>query len=119
MGQKVAGRFTITISGILLESMPGATCVLGGLNKTPVNTDQQRTHRSEEYVNSLTTGTIPVLTKDSIEDIRNVEDAELTFTADNGVEYTVTGATANEAGGWTFGKDGVEASFFGEEAKAS
>ncbi len=119
MGQKVAGRFTITIGGALLESMPGATLVLGGLNKTPVNTDQQRTHRSEEYVNSLTTGTIPVLTQDSIEDIRNVEDDEITFTADNGVEYTVTGGTANEAGAWSFGKDGIEASFFGEEAKPS
>lgn len=119
MGQKVAGRFTITIGGALLESMPGATLVLGGLNKSPVNTDQQRTHSSEEYVNSLTTGTVPVLDQDSIEDIRNVDNDELTFTSNNGVEYTVTGATSNEAGGWTFGKDGIEASFFGEEAKPS
>lgn len=116
---QVAGRFTIVVNGTPLETMPGASLELGGINKTPVNTDQLSTHSKEEYRNALVKGSLVLTPGAPVETLRNLTLATLTFQADNGTKYTVTNVEANESGGWEYKTESIDVEFFGNAAKES
>ncbi len=116
---KVLGRVTIIINGTPKESLPGATLKIGGLNATPINTDQLTTHDIEEYVHATITATFVLTSTADVEAVRNLRDAKVTFEGNNGVSYTVTSARSNTSGDWEIGKEGIPVQIFGNAAQPS
>jgi hypothetical protein len=115
----VLGRVTITVNGQGLESQQGATLKLGGINATPVPTDQGVIHSVEEVTHAMISATIVLPPGAPIEDLRNLRDGTAIFTGDNGITYTITGATANNGGDWEVSRDGLPVEIFGNAAKPS
>ena len=116
----LAGRFTITVNGSPLESMPGATLTLGGVGQVPVVTDQLVVHSmDEEPAAAMVKGTIPMTPGLDIEGLRALRDATIGFFANNGTSYSVTSGCAHQSSGWELSKDGLPVEFFGSAAKPS
>ncbi|PAL25474.1 phage tail tube protein [Sphingopyxis sp. GW247-27LB] len=81
---QVVGQATIKVDGDTLETKAGATLELGGPVRTAQRGDYQAGAFSEETVESKLTCTLLVKRNTRITNLREIDNATVTFNADTG-----------------------------------
>lgn len=117
---KFLGRATITVDGVVLNSMPGASIDIGGVKRTAVTLDNGKVGFSEEPMPSQVDCNIAVDKNTSLAEIRDWDDVTIGFACDTGQRYVIAGAFSMNPPKAT-AKDGgsVPLSFSGPPAEES
>ncbi|MBI1262948.1 MAG: hypothetical protein GC184_14620 [Rhizobiales bacterium] len=89
---KFLGRAVITVDGIELPSMPGATIDIGGPKRTEVVLDNGTVGFSEEPTPSAVECTITMDKNTRLAAMRDWDDVTISFACDTGQRYVVNNA---------------------------
>jgi hypothetical protein len=118
MSKKRLGKAFIKVDGKLLESMPGAKIDIGGPVRNPVVGNTQVHGFAESVKESTMECEISVGTDTSLDALRKIEDATITFEADTGQTYVIRNAWLTEPPVVTDGEGGkVPLKFAGPPAE--
>jgi len=92
----------------------------GGISSSPVVADSGRVFSSDEPKPGGIKFTLIMTPGNPYESvIRRLRDGTIIHQWDTGDTYTLTAATADDAGSWEWTPDGLECKFFGNEAQPS
>lgn len=100
------GKAYIKTDGTLLRSLDGAKLDLGGNYHTAVKGSHTVHGHTSKIKESMLECEIVLAQGDSLESIRNINDATVTFECDSGQTYVVRGAALAETLSITEGDDG-------------
>lgn len=113
---QISGVARIKVDSELLESLPGATLRLGGVNRKP-KTGHRVYGFSEEVVQSEVEVTIVRKNGTPIEKLRKATASLITFEEDIGKVYMIANAVLENPPELTDGEGEVKLKFFGDPAK--
>lgn len=118
---QVASRAFITINGESMEIVAkSAKFTPGGISSSPVVADSGRVFSSDEPKPGMCGFTLIMTPGNKFESvIRTLRDGTVVFQWDTGETYTITSATAHEAGDWEWGPEGLECKIFGNKGQPS
>lgn len=118
---QAAKRAFITINGEAMEIVAGSARLTGGgISSSPVVADSGRVFSSDEPKPGGVAFTLIMTPGNPYENVvRRLRDGTIVFQWDTSEVYTLTSATADDAGSWEWGPDGLQCKFFGNEAQPS
>lgn len=90
MGQ-LLGRATIRVDGRVIETAKGASLDLGGTKRNPI-VYGRKVGYAEETMNAMIEGETSLEEGMTLEDLRNIAGAVVTFACDTGQSYVVRDA---------------------------
>lgn len=94
---QVTGRVFITVAGQRLASKEGAKLIMGGFDRDPVVADAGVVGYSEKIVPPGVECTIVHTAATSLEALRNITNASLSFDTDTGRSFVLAGAWCAKA----------------------
>lgn len=94
---KVTGRVFVTVAGTRLASKEGAKLIMGGFDREPVIADTGVVGYSEKIVAPGVECTIVHTAETSLEALRNITNASLSFDTDTGKSFVLSGAWCSKA----------------------
>src|SRR3990167_1122130 len=86
------GRATISFNGNRLRSKPGATLNLGGTSRTPEPLDDGSVGYAEATAAPELSCPVPLTQDLSVEELRNLTDANVVFDSDTGQSWVIRDA---------------------------
>jgi hypothetical protein len=89
---KVTGRVFVTVGGKRLASKEGAKLMMGGFEREPVIADTGVIGYSEKIAAPGVECTIAHTADTSLEELRNITNASLSFDTDTGKSFVLSGA---------------------------
>ncbi|MCM3419057.1 phage tail tube protein [Sphingopyxis alaskensis] len=114
---QVVGQARIRVDADTLETKSGATLELGGPVRTAQRGDYQAGAFSEEEAESKLTCTILVKANVRLTDLRAIDNATITFSADTGQTFIIRNAYVADVISLTTGGDGASVVFQGPRAE--
>lgn len=103
---QIAGRVTIQRDGQTLRSAPGADIDLGGI-KRDGQADDHNVNYTESLTPAVVTCKVNLAQGESVEALRNMTDATVTFALDIGQTYIVQHAFTTNTLKLTAGQNGI------------
>lgn len=89
---KIAKKIILTVPGIgRVESLPGGSFDPGGINRSPIVTENGRVHHDEETAPAAISFQVPNI-PGYLDQMRDIKDVNLNVQDDNGQSWIVTDA---------------------------
>lgn len=118
MSGQVFGQAYISVNGELLPSLPGAQLDLGGVERAPVEGDNQVLGFTQKPKAAMLTVDVALKAGMSVAALQNTVDATINFECDSGQVYVVRGAFVTKTLSITGGDNGkVSLEFAGMPAE--
>lgn len=114
---QVFGQARIKVDGETIDTKPGASLELGGPVRSAQRGDYNAGSFSEETTESKLTATLQVKRGTRVTDIRNIDNATITFQADTGQTYIVRNGYCADGITVTSGGEGAAVVFQGPPAE--
>ena len=114
----VFGKATIAADGVVLETKPGASLDLGGIERAAVIGDQGYAGATEMHKASKVTCAVILKEGMVVEDLNGLSDVTITFACDSGQKFQIVNAQRGPTPVLTGATDGgtVAMEFFGPPA---
>ncbi len=114
---QVLGQARIKVDGDTLDTKPGASLELGGPVRTAQRGDFSASGFSQEETESKLTCTLLIKRGTRVTDLRNIDNATITFQADTGQTYIIRNAYVADGITVTAGGEGAAVVFQGPAAE--